>query len=162
MALLVHKHCVNMDLLWNDFKSCNIFSTYQSVIISMLIHLLYPVYQPEELWLCNFISLIRLRFMVLEFLLDVCVMENFFIIKNFIFFWNKLLVPYLCATGGLVSANMCMISPLITNVNNLINNANSLANSNQIDPVGNIRGDRVFIFHGSMDFTVVPGNEMLY
>lgn len=57
-----------------------------------------------------------------------------------------------------MAANMCMISPLITNVNNLIAQATNLGNSGQIDPVGHIRGDRVFIFHGSMDFTVVPGN----
>lgn len=68
-------------------------------------------------------------------------------------------MAYRCANAGLVSANMCMISPLITNVNNLITQANSLAASGQIDPVGHLSGDRVFIFHGSMDFTVVPGNE---
>lgn len=68
-------------------------------------------------------------------------------------------VAYRCANGGLVSANMCMISPLITNVNNLITQANSLAASGQIDPVSNLNGDRVFIFHGTMDFTVVPGKN---
>lgn len=57
-----------------------------------------------------------------------------------------------------MAANMCMISPLITNVNNLVAQATNLASSGQIDPIGYIRGDRVFIFHGSMDFTVVPGN----
>lgn len=66
-------------------------------------------------------------------------------------------LAYLCASAGLMAANMCMISPLITNVNNLIAQATNLGASGQIDPVGHIRGDRVFIFHGAMDFTVVPG-----
>ncbi len=51
-----------------------------------------------------------------------------------------------------------MSSPGSVNVNFLITQVNGLATSNFIDPVANVRGDRVFIFHGSQDSTVLPGN----
>lgn len=66
-------------------------------------------------------------------------------------------VPFYCGIGGLVAANLCMSSPSSVNVNFLITQANTLAATNLIDPVGNIRDDRVFIFHGTQDSTILPG-----
>lgn len=51
-----------------------------------------------------------------------------------------------------------MSNPGSVNVNFLITQTNGLAASNLIDPVANIRGDRVFIFHGTQDSTILPGN----
>lgn len=67
-------------------------------------------------------------------------------------------MPNYCGIGGLAAANLCMSNPGSVNVNFLITQTNSLAASNLIDPVANIRGDRVFIFHGSQDSTILPGN----
>jgi len=67
-------------------------------------------------------------------------------------------LPYNCASAGLVGATMCMSFPALTNVNTLINQANTHAANGNIDPVSNLRGDPVFIFHGSSDSTVLPAN----
>lgn len=67
------------------------------------------------------------------------------------------LVPYNCASGGLIAATMCMSFPNTINVNTLISQANTHAANNMIDPTSNLRGDRVFIFHGTVDSTVLPG-----
>ncbi|KAJ6639883.1 hypothetical protein Bhyg_12630 [Pseudolycoriella hygida] len=67
-------------------------------------------------------------------------------------------VPYNCAAGGLVAATMCMTMPAATNVNTLITQTNQRHSNGQIDSPANIRGDRVFIFHGTRDTTVMPGN----
>jgi len=67
-------------------------------------------------------------------------------------------VPNYCGIGGLAAANLCMSNPTSVNVNFLITQVNGLAVSNLIDPVANVRGDRVFIFHGSQDSTVLPAS----
>ncbi|XP_037037869.1 uncharacterized protein LOC119075507 [Bradysia coprophila] len=67
-------------------------------------------------------------------------------------------LPYNCASGGLVAATMCMSLPNTVNVNNLISQANTHASNNMIDPTSNLRGDRVFIFHGTVDSTVLPAS----
>lgn len=66
-------------------------------------------------------------------------------------------VPYNCASTGLIGATMCMSMPSTININTLISQANSFAATNMIDPTSNLRGDRVFIFHGTADSTVLPG-----
>lgn len=66
-------------------------------------------------------------------------------------------VPFYCGIGGLAAATLCMSSPTAVNVNFLITQTNGLAASNFIDPVANIQNDRVFIFHGTQDSTVLPG-----
>lgn len=58
---------------------------------------------------------------------------------------------------GLVAATMCMSFPQNTNVNTLIAQATTHSNNNVIDNVSNLRGDPVFIFHGTSDSTVLPG-----
>lgn len=67
-------------------------------------------------------------------------------------------VPYNCASSGLIAASMCMSLPNSVNVNNLISSANTHERNNMIDPTANLRGDRVFIFHGTVDSTVLPGS----
>ncbi|XP_037045323.1 uncharacterized protein LOC119080854 [Bradysia coprophila] len=67
-------------------------------------------------------------------------------------------VPNYCGIGGLAAANLCMSNPSSVNVNFLITQTNGLAASNLIDPVANIRGDRVFIFHGTQDSTILPAS----
>jgi len=67
-------------------------------------------------------------------------------------------LPYNCASTGLIGATMCMSFPNSVNVNTLITQANSFAATNQIDPTSNIRGDRVYIFHGTVDSTVLPAS----
>lgn len=74
---------------------------------------------------------------------------------------KSFLVPYNCASGGLIAATMCMSFPNTINVNILISQANAHAATNAIDPTANLRGDKVFIFHGTADSTVLPG-LMLY
>jgi predicted esterase len=67
------------------------------------------------------------------------------------------IVPFACAEGGLTSANLCMYSPATIDVNKLIQRINSLAASGDLDDTNNLRGDPVFIFHGTKDTTVNPG-----
>lgn len=67
-------------------------------------------------------------------------------------------LPYNCASGGLFAATMCMSFPNTINVNTLISQANTHASNNMIDPLSNLRGDRVFIFHGTIDNVVLPGS----
>lgn len=63
----------------------------------------------------------------------------------------------MCASGGLVAAESCMLFPATINVNGLISQATILANTGQIDATRNIQGDRVYIYHGQSDITVYPG-----
>lgn len=65
-------------------------------------------------------------------------------------------LPYACAKGGLVNANLCMYSPGTVNVANLITEINNQAYAGKIDLTENVSGDKVFIFHGTKDTTVNP------
>lgn len=67
-------------------------------------------------------------------------------------------IPYNCASGGLMAATMCMSFPNTINVNTLISQANTHAANNRIDPTINLRGDRVYIFHGTVDSVVLPAS----
>jgi len=65
---------------------------------------------------------------------------------------------YWCARGNLLNAlGACMSTPNSVNVNQLITQTNTYANAGDIDPVSNMRNDRVFIWHGSRDTVVSPG-----
>jgi hypothetical protein len=67
---------------------------------------------------------------------------------------------YWCAKGNLITAlNACMTLPNQVNVNDLRNQANNYANSGDIDPTSNMRNDRVYIYHGTRDTTVYPGES---
>jgi poly(3-hydroxybutyrate) depolymerase len=67
-------------------------------------------------------------------------------------------VPYCCGIGGLGAATTCMTTPNLVSVNFLISEANTLESRGYIDSTANIRGDKVFIFHGAEDSTVRPGS----
>lgn len=56
-----------------------------------------------------------------------------------------------------MAATMCMSFPNTVNVNNLISQAMTHERNNRIDNTLNLRGDRVFIFHGTVDSVVLPG-----
>ena len=66
--------------------------------------------------------------------------------------------PYYCAEGSMGTAlTTCMSSPFLLNVNRLISTTDSWGKSNYIDPVENLSGSPVYIFHGTKDSTVVEG-----
>ncbi|ODM95164.1 Poly(3-hydroxyalkanoate) depolymerase C [Orchesella cincta] len=65
-------------------------------------------------------------------------------------------VPYMC--GNNYSTRMCTTSPALVDVDGLIIEADSLAVAGKIDSTSNIRGSKVFIFHGSKDARVLPGS----
>lgn len=119
--------------------------------------LLFREYQLEQLWPRNIILLIRPKCLELEWLLGVEFFQFWAFGKRWKTKFLIFLVPYNCAASGLTAATMCMSFPNSVNVNNLISSANTHASRNNIDPTSNLRGDRVFIFHGSADATVLPG-----
>lgn len=65
-------------------------------------------------------------------------------------------VPNCCAINGVDSVNTCVMDPTNVNVTYLITIVNRLANYGLIDPVANIRDDKVYIFHGQNDVAVYP------
>ncbi|CAG0878894.1 unnamed protein product [Cyprideis torosa] len=69
--------------------------------------------------------------------------------------------PYRCALGSLTLGLTCMSSPLLTNVDRLIQDARDYANAGRIDPIANMQDDKVFLFQGTNDGTVRPGNGPL-
>lgn len=66
-------------------------------------------------------------------------------------------MPNYCGIFGLDSVNICVYDPTKVNVTFLITQVNLLAAYDLIDPVANIQGDKVFIFHGQKDTAVFPG-----
>jgi len=52
-----------------------------------------------------------------------------------------------------------MSLPNTVNVNDLRTATNNYANSGDIDPTSNMRNDRVYIFHGTRDTVVAPGES---
>ena len=51
----------------------------------------------------------------------------------------------------------CMVSPAGLNVQTLKSYAAAEASSGAIDSLSNLKGERVFIWHGTEDHTVNPG-----
>lgn len=68
-------------------------------------------------------------------------------------------VPYYCARGSSVTALRCMDNPGGVNVPTLIAQANTYASNGRISATSNINGDPVFIYHGSLDSVVLPGED---
>jgi len=67
---------------------------------------------------------------------------------------------YWCAKGSLLTAlNACMSLPAQVNVAELRTQTNTYANAGDIDATINMRDDRVYIFAGTRDTTVVPGES---
>ncbi|CAG0891586.1 unnamed protein product [Darwinula stevensoni] len=73
-------------------------------------------------------------------------------------------LPYYCADhhmfGGLTGATSCMYSPFLSDVNDMIDAARDFDSSGDIDPLDNMSTNRhkVYVFHGTADFTVNPDN----
>jgi len=69
-------------------------------------------------------------------------------------------LPYSCAKGGLMYATQCMTIPLLApSVTVMLNEARSQASQGKIDDLKYLQGQKAYIFHGKMDFTVVIDNE---
>ena len=67
-------------------------------------------------------------------------------------------VPYGCGKGALGTALTCMSSPYLTSVPSLISRADGYSKDGTIDDTSNMAGDKVYIFHGTVDSTVAPKN----
>ncbi|XP_077985961.1 poly(3-hydroxybutyrate) depolymerase-like [Glandiceps talaboti] len=66
--------------------------------------------------------------------------------------------PYHCAKGSTIRAlNACADSPQDIDVPDLIAHTYSMESSGDIDPVSNLADDRVYLFSGKLDTTVVQG-----
>jgi hypothetical protein len=66
--------------------------------------------------------------------------------------------PYYCAKGSsLTATNACATLPNNINVNDLVAQTNRYVTANDVDPTSNMRNDRVFIYSGNQDSTVVSG-----
>ncbi|XP_068129046.1 poly(3-hydroxybutyrate) depolymerase-like [Hyperolius riggenbachi] len=66
--------------------------------------------------------------------------------------------PYYCAQGSMMTATQaCMSMPTSINVNTLISKTQSYVTSGLIDALSNLANDKVYIFSGTRDTTVVPG-----
>jgi hypothetical protein len=64
--------------------------------------------------------------------------------------------PYYCAQGNMMTALTTCMNGLMgaINVNGMVNKVNAYKNSNLIDDPANLRNHRVYIYSGTMDFTV--------
>lgn len=66
--------------------------------------------------------------------------------------------PFWCARGNLMTAlGACMTSPNSIDNGRLFDQTATYAGNSQIDPVDNLQNDKVWLFAGSSDSTVVPG-----
>uniref|UniRef100_A0A6A7GBW8 Polyhydroxybutyrate depolymerase n=1 Tax=Hirondellea gigas TaxID=1518452 RepID=A0A6A7GBW8_9CRUS len=66
--------------------------------------------------------------------------------------------PYYCARNDLLTAlNQCMGSDLLIDVPALLGFAQSCANRGACDPLESLRQQKVWLFSGTQDSTVVPG-----
>ncbi len=65
-------------------------------------------------------------------------------------------MPNLCAADGKSATDLCVFNPTAVNVTNLIEQVNGLAARDLIDPVDNVKGDKVFIYHGTKDTAILP------
>jgi poly(3-hydroxybutyrate) depolymerase len=66
--------------------------------------------------------------------------------------------PYWCAKGNVLTATgACATNYNLINVNDLVAQTGRYATANDIDPTSNMQNDRIYIYTGSRDTTVVPG-----
>ena len=66
-------------------------------------------------------------------------------------------VPYGCALGLVLEATNCMVFPGLVSLTAIHSRTATFDLYNYIDPRTNLNGDKVFIFHGSVDTVVRPG-----
>ena len=74
--------------------------------------------------------------------------------------------PYFCALGDMTKALVnCMSSPMMINIDSIYTKITSFVDKEYIDPISNIKDDKVYIFSGKKDTTVMQavdkkGEEM--
>ena len=68
-------------------------------------------------------------------------------------------VPYFCSQGSLIEAlNVCMSGIMgDPDMDEIFRQTDSWSSSGDIDSTSNMRSQRVFVFHGTEDPTVMPG-----
>ncbi|KAK6188603.1 hypothetical protein SNE40_004746 [Patella caerulea] len=67
-------------------------------------------------------------------------------------------VPYMCARGSVVTSTICMLTPNLVSVDDLVDRTNSAASNGKIDSTSNLANSKVYIFAGTEDSVVAPGN----
>ena len=72
-------------------------------------------------------------------------------------FWTTL-VPFECMEGTAKGVFWCLGLPQLTNVEKGITKTYDYEKSGLIDPVNNMKNSKIFIFHGTKDMIVRPGN----
>ena len=72
------------------------------------------------------------------------------------------LVPYGCALGLVAESLNCMSFPDLILMSQLYARVASYDTFNNIDSISNIRGDKVYIFHGTADTVVRPGKNCIH
>lgn len=65
--------------------------------------------------------------------------------------------PYGCSLGLLPTSVVCMETPNLVIMLDLYSYANSYDRRDLIDSTNNIKGDKVYVYHGSADTVVRPG-----
>ena len=69
--------------------------------------------------------------------------------------------PYWCAKGNVLTATgACATTYNNINVNDLVAQTGRYVTANDIDPTSNMQNDRVYIYTGSRDTTVVSGTDL--
>jgi len=68
-------------------------------------------------------------------------------------------IPYYCAKGLLYTALYTCMTDFNVNVDSLITKARDYSSSGDIDATANLAGSKVFLWHGTRDNTVKPGNS---
>ena len=71
-------------------------------------------------------------------------------------------VPYYCAMNNyLVGVGDCILKPASINISRLVDQTRTYAAGGLIDSTDNMFNDRVYVFHGTKDIYVVPGQTPL-
>lgn len=66
--------------------------------------------------------------------------------------------PYYCAQATIAGATTCMSTPSLEVISALVQETQNTAAFGYADPVSNIQGDKVYIYAGTADTVVNPGN----
>ncbi|XP_069120621.1 poly(3-hydroxybutyrate) depolymerase-like isoform X2 [Argopecten irradians] len=67
-------------------------------------------------------------------------------------------VPFACSGGSIAGASTCMLTPSLTSVSSLELLVTSGSFLGNVDTTSNLRDDKVYIFSGTSDSVVKPGN----
>ena len=74
----------------------------------------------------------------------------------------KYLAPYYCAGGSSITAtSTCMLGLGIVSLPTIYNKVTSYASSGLIDPISNLKDDKVYIYHGLLDVIVAASKIII-